>query len=89
LTLGGYAPKSGVMRIAVDIPADQLAELVRLAKREGVSRASLLREAIAALLAKKRKTAIDAAFGLRADREEDGLAYQERLRSEWGGRDER
>jgi len=40
------------MRIAVDIPDDQLAELTRLAKREGVSRASLMRQAIAALLAK-------------------------------------
>lgn len=80
------------MRIAVDIPDDQLAELTRLAKRERVSRASLVREAIAALLAEKRKTgdaAIDAAFGIWADREEDGLAYQERLRSEWDGRDER
>jgi predicted transcriptional regulator len=76
------------MRIAVDIPDDQLAELSRLAKREGVSRASLLREAIAAVLAKKRKAAIDAAFGLWADRKEDGLAYQERLRGEWD-RDER
>jgi metal-responsive CopG/Arc/MetJ family transcriptional regulator len=77
------------MRIAVDIPGDQLADLTRLAKREGVSRASLMREAIAALLAERRKTsdaAIGAAFGLRADREEDGLAYQERLRSEWDGR---
>jgi predicted transcriptional regulator len=77
------------MRIAVDIPDDQLAGLTRLAKREGVSRASLLREAIAALLVQKRKSAIDAAFGLWADRKEDGLAYQERLRSEWDGRDER
>jgi hypothetical protein len=77
------------MRIAVDIPDDQLAELIRLAKRGGASLASLLREAIAALLAKKRKTAMDAAFGLWADRKEDGLAHQERLRSEWDGRDER
>ena len=80
------------MRIAVDIPDEQLAELTRLAEREEVSRASLLREAISALLAKKRKTghaARDAAFGLWADREEDGIAYQERLRSEWDGRNER
>ncbi len=80
------------MRIAVDIPDDQLAELTRLAKREGVSRASLMRDAIAALLTKKRKigdAARDTAFGLWADRGEDGLAYQERLRSEWDERDER
>jgi Arc/MetJ-type ribon-helix-helix transcriptional regulator len=28
-------------------------------------------------------SAIDKAFGLWADRKEDGLAYQERMRSEW------
>ncbi len=80
------------MRIAVDIPADQLAELTGLAERERVSRASIIRRAIAVLLASKRRADGDAkaaAFGLWAGREEDGLAYQERLRSEWDGRDER
>jgi metal-responsive CopG/Arc/MetJ family transcriptional regulator len=81
------------MRMAVDIPDDQLAELTRLAKREGMSRAALIRRAIADLLASRRKTeneaAFAAAFGIWADRDEDGLAYQERLRSEWEGRDER
>ncbi len=70
------------MRIAVDIPDDQFAELTRLAEREGVSRASLVREAIADLLAEKRKTghaAIDAAFGIWADRKEDSLVIERRL----------
>jgi len=74
------------VRTLVDIPDDQLEELTKLAEREKVSRAALVREAVAALLAAKRKTgddAIDAAFGLWAGMEEDGLAYQERLRSEW------
>ncbi|HWF75886.1 MAG TPA: CopG family transcriptional regulator [Caulobacteraceae bacterium] len=74
------------MRTLVDIPDDQLEELTKLAEREKVSRAALVREAVAALLSAKRKTgddAIDAAFGLWAGMEEDGLAYQERLRSEW------
>jgi metal-responsive CopG/Arc/MetJ family transcriptional regulator len=74
------------MRTLVDIPDDQLAELTKLAEREKVSRASLVRRAVSELLAAKRATgedAIAAAFGLWADMEEDGLAYQERLRSEW------
>jgi metal-responsive CopG/Arc/MetJ family transcriptional regulator len=73
------------MRTLVDIPDDQLDELTKLAEREKVSRASLVRQAVADLLAAKRKTgddAIAAAFGIRPDME-DGLAYQERLRSEW------
>jgi metal-responsive CopG/Arc/MetJ family transcriptional regulator len=80
------------MRIPIDLPEDQLAELTRLAERERVSRTSLVRRAIADLLAAKRRAgdeAIAAAFGIWADREEDGLAYQERLRSEWDGRGER
>ena len=74
------------MRTLVDIPDDQIEELNKLAEREKVSRASLVRRAVADLLASKRKArgdGIAAAFGLWADRQEDGLAYQERLRSEW------
>jgi metal-responsive CopG/Arc/MetJ family transcriptional regulator len=74
------------MRIAVDIPDDQLAELTRVAERESVSPASLMRDAIAALLAEKRKTgdaAIDAAFGIWADHKEDSLVIERRLRDEW------
>ena len=73
------------MRTLVDIPDDQLEELTKLAEREKVSRASLVRKAVADLLASKRQAhddAIDAAFGIRPDME-DGLAYQERLRNEW------
>ncbi len=74
------------MRTLIDIPDDQIAELAKLAEQEKVSRAALVRKAIAELLASKRSNnddAMDAAFGLWADRDEDGLAYQERLRSEW------
>jgi len=74
------------MRTLVDIPDDQIAELTQLAEREKVSRAALVRKAISDLLESNRETkgdAIKAAFGLWADRDEDGLAYQERLRSEW------
>lgn len=73
------------MRTLVDIPDDQLKALTKLAEREKVSRAALVRKAVADLLASKRQAdddAIDAAFGIRPDME-DGLAYQERLRSEW------
>ncbi len=73
------------MRTLVDIPDDQIAELTKLAEREKVSRAALIRQAVADLLAAKRKgrgSAIETAFGIRPDME-DGLAFQERLRSEW------
>jgi len=74
------------MRTLIDIPDDQIAELAQIAEREKVSRAALVRRAIADLLASRRAKkddAIAAAFGLWGDDGEDGLAYQERLRSEW------
>jgi metal-responsive CopG/Arc/MetJ family transcriptional regulator len=43
------------MRLRVDIPDEHIAELTRLAQRENVSRASLVRQAIADLLAAKRQ----------------------------------
>jgi metal-responsive CopG/Arc/MetJ family transcriptional regulator len=73
------------MRTLIDIPDDQVAELAEIAKRDKVSRASLVRKAISDLLDLRRRTttdAFEAAFGLRPDME-DGLAYQERLRGEW------
>jgi hypothetical protein len=73
------------MRTLVDIPDDQIAALTELAQREKLSRAALIRRAIANLLATPSPSAtdaIDAAFGIRPDME-DGLAYQERLRAEW------
>ena len=74
------------MRTLVDIPDDQIAELAKIADAEKVSRAALVRRAITDLLAAhraKKNDAFEAAFGSWADMEEDGLAFQERLRSEW------
>ena len=73
------------MRTLVDIPDDQIAELGKIAAAEKLSRAALVRRAIAEMLAARRARTsggIEAAFGLWGEGE-DGLAYQERLRSEW------
>ena len=68
------------MRIAVDISEDQLTELTALAEREGVSRVSLIRLAISNLLDSRARAA---AFGIWADRKEDSLVIERRLRDEW------
>ncbi len=77
-----------IMRTIIDLPDDQLAALDAWRVAHGVSRAEAVRRAVARLLDDEpvRRAAIDAARGLWADRDEDGLAYQERLRSEWEGR---
>lgn len=72
-----------MMRTVIDIPDDQVEGLARIGRREGVSRAELVRRAIDGYL-RRRDVAADArAFGLWKDRETDGLAYEDALRREW------
>ena len=70
------------MRALIDIPDDQVAALARMSAHEGVSRAALIRRAIAKLMSSEPAPIEDAAFGLWRG-QEDGLAYQDRLRAEW------
>jgi metal-responsive CopG/Arc/MetJ family transcriptional regulator len=67
------------MRISVDLEASQVEALAGLATREGRSRAALIREAVDEYL---RRKGDDEAFGL-WNGAIDGLAAQERARSEW------
>ncbi len=73
------------MRTLIDIPEKELAELKRISVAEKRSRASIVRDAIKAYLDahQKKKTNIEAAFGLWGDRKIDGVDYQRKLRSEW------
>jgi Arc/MetJ-type ribon-helix-helix transcriptional regulator len=77
-----------VMRKIVDLPEEQLTALDAWRSVRGVSRAEAIRRAVASLLAsdEARHEALTATQGLWASRDEDGLAYQERLRGEWDGR---
>ncbi len=74
------------MRTLIDLKDDEIAALDEQAKREGVSRASLMRRAIAEFLGRSRRSDADAGFGAwkKASRAPiDGLAQQEKLRREW------
>jgi metal-responsive CopG/Arc/MetJ family transcriptional regulator len=70
-------------RILVDLPESQVAELAALVKTERCSRAALIRQAIDIYIAQHRQTLGTNVFGLWKDREVDGLAYQQEIRSEW------
>lgn len=72
------------MRTIVDLPEKQVACLSRLAEREKLSRAELIRRAVAEYLKAHQPDERDEAFGLWSARGEDGLHYQERVRTEWG-----
>lgn len=70
------------MRTLVDIPEPQIKALDQLAMREKSSRAALIRKAVDNLLDSQKKLSNSEAFGLWTGKE-DGLAYQEKVRSEW------
>lgn len=83
------------MRTIVDIPEDQVKELDSLGKKENLSRAELVRRAVASYLdAEKDKSAaaIEKYFGMfKGDPNVfdglDGLEYQRKIRAEWDDRD--
>jgi predicted transcriptional regulator len=72
-----------LMRTLVDIGDPEVKALDRLAQREKVSRAALIRKAIDDFLARSNLANETEAFGLWGNRKIDGLAYQEEIRSEW------
>jgi|BarGraIncu00222A_1022003.scaffolds.fasta_scaffold235167_2 predicted transcriptional regulator len=69
------------MRINIDIPEADIGALGQLAEARSTSRATLIREAIAAFLPKG--AAANEAFGLWRNRSPDGVEYQRHVRSEW------
>jgi metal-responsive CopG/Arc/MetJ family transcriptional regulator len=71
------------MRILVDVPKPDLELLDIVSKRQAISRAEFIRQAIAASLSPYRRKMNHSAFGAWSHLSEDGMAYQERLRAEW------
>ena len=81
------------MRTLIDIPDQQLNDLASICATQRLARAEAVRRALNAFIAQNlptRETAFGAWNGqiafLPGEREplpEDGLAYQEKLRSEW------
>ncbi|MES2141547.1 MAG: CopG family transcriptional regulator [Pseudomonadota bacterium] len=72
------------MRALVDIPNKYLNALAEIGKREKLSRAAVIREAIAVYVGKHQsKKSPDDAFGLWGKKKIDGLKYQRKIRSEW------
>ena len=75
------------MRTIVEIPDSYVRRLDQLKQQRGVSRSELVREAVERYLESAAGSTEDTAFGIWAaegDPREDGVAYQSRLRSEWG-----
>ena len=75
------------MRTIVDLPAEQIEALDSICRREGISRAEAVRQAVSLLTRERGASRSGVAFGIwQGRRTGDGVAYQERLRREWSGR---
>ena len=72
------------MRALIDIPERQIDELAAICQIKKLTRSEAIRQAIT-LYVTNNKPSSSQAFGLWAmnEAQEDGLAYQEKLRAEW------
>jgi hypothetical protein len=70
------------MRTLVDLPEADLKQLNELSRARKTSRTQLIRLAVTGFLA-ENKPGLEDSFGLWKGKREDGVAYQDRLRSEW------
>jgi hypothetical protein len=73
-----------IMRTIVDLPPELLTHLGRVSKRERISRAEVIRRAVAQYIrAWPSPDAADEAFGIWQHRAMTGLGYEDRVRQEW------
>jgi Ribbon-helix-helix protein, copG family len=72
------------MRTLVDIPDEQIDDLAVICEAKKVSRAEVIRQAIAVYIGTNKLVAADA-FGLWSAKQPavDGLTFQEQARAEW------
>ena len=70
-------------RILIDLSDDVIQRLDNLKQLRNRPRAELLREAIEQYLDQQSSSVIRDALGLWGNQQEDGLAYERKLREEW------
>jgi predicted transcriptional regulator len=71
------------MRTLIDLPDAQIQALAALCEQVKQPRAAVIRAAVAEYLERRGVKPVEAAFGLWGADAADGLAYQEKARSEW------
>lgn len=71
------------MRTIIELPPEHVETLKELSARTALSRAELIRRAVAEYLARHRAPDDERAFGLWRARAVDALAVEDELRREW------
>jgi hypothetical protein len=75
------------VRTIIDLPDDQLEALDGICRRDGISRAEAVRQAVTLLMRQRSAGRSGIAFGIwRGRRSVDGVEYEQKLRREWGDR---
>ncbi len=72
-----------VVRTIIDLPEDQLRTLKEICAREKVSRAEVIRGAVASYIREKQAGKGQNAFGLWKKKKINALKYEGKLRGEW------
>lgn len=70
-------------RIVIDLPSEDLRQWDILAAIRHLSRAELIRQALSGYLADNRTGSNNNAFGLWANKNTDGVFYENHVRKEW------
>ncbi len=71
------------MRVIVDLPEEQIEALKHLSEQSKLSRAELMRRAVADYLRRHQMDGVEDAFGIWKNHQRDSLDYQYKLRREW------
>ena len=79
-----YIVRVDAVRTIVDLPDEQIEALRQLSESAEVSRAELVRRAVAEYVQRHWPARSDVAFGIWREAPRDGLDHQRALRDEWG-----
>ena len=74
------------MRTIIDLPDDQLEALGEICAQKKVSRAAVIRQAVAGYIQQSKANKSENAFGLWKKKNINALKYEDKLRAEWDNR---
>lgn len=75
-----------IMRTIIDLPDDQLEALGEICAQKKVSRAAVIRQAVAGYIQQSKADKSENAFGLWKKKNINALKHEDKIRAEWDNR---
>ncbi len=75
-----------IMRTIIDLPDDQLEALGEICAQKKVSRAAVIRQAVAGYIQQSKADKSENAFGLWKKKNINALKHEDKIRTEWDNR---